>query len=386
MRDGFALVPTAAPAMTPRAAVSVEPPAAVRPSCFRRKCVVIGLAGMFGLCILALLLFMHAEGILQQHVAAYIFSGYCAILAVIISFVEVLMHIRNYTNPNQQKLIIRILLMVPLFAMQSWLALRFQHLALYMELARDSYESFVIYTFFSLLLVYMDGEERCVDMLSKQTPMRFLPPLCCMGTFRLGSAFLTTLRVCLLQYVVIKPLCSVLAMVLHPLGLFNEGAILNIHDAYLWIVIILNISVTCAFSALIYFYLATRTLIKQHKPTGKFICVKIVVFLSFWQSVLVALLIKVNFIKATVQWNVHEVGMGLQDFLICIEMLCVAIAHRWVFSYKPFIPPEGAAPQPTITANLAQAMHPLNMVRDVVNEFSSLLATSPSPAPPIRGE
>merc|ERR1712080_755106 len=33
----------------------------------------------------------------------------------------------------------------------------------------------------------------------------------------------------------------------------------------------------------------------------------------------------------------QDVSTGLQEFLICLEMLLVAIAHSWTFSHAPFV-------------------------------------------------
>ena len=54
---------------------------------------------------------------------------------------------------------------VPIYSIHSWCALRFRHNAVYLNLIRDSYESYVVYQFFSLLVAYMGGDEECVVIL-----------------------------------------------------------------------------------------------------------------------------------------------------------------------------------------------------------------------------
>eukprot|EP00906_Rhabdomonas_costata_P017592 RCo025391 len=317
--------------------------------------------------------FLAAYDVAPNYVAACVLAGYCAMLAVVLSLQEIWLHISCYTAPDEQRRIVRILLMVPIFATQSWLALRFRHTALYLNLMRDCYESFVVYTFFSLLMVYLEGEKRCVELLEGQPRMRFLPPLCCCGSFRLGGRFVSVVKVCLLQYVAVKPLCAIVAMVLYPLGLYTEGAISNFGNGYVWLLAVANLSVTTAFGALLYFYVATHRLISQHKPLWKFFCIKVVIFLSFWQGLAVALLIRIHVIHSTVTMNVNEVAMALQDFLICVEMVFIALAHRTVFSHRPFLEAGGGILGRPSAAQLRHALHPVGIVREVVSEFSGLL-------------
>ena len=45
----------------------------------------------------------------------------------------------------------------------------------------------------------------------------------------------------------------------------------------------MNCSVTYAFYVLALFYVGLKPLLKPYKPATKFLCVKMVLFLSFWQ-------------------------------------------------------------------------------------------------------
>lgn len=72
----------------------------------------------------------------------------------------------------------------------------------------------------------------------------------------------------------------------------------------------------------------------------------------FRQSVLISLLVKVEALpEAWKQYDLNDVDEGLQNFIICVEMLLFAIAHFFVFSHKPFIDP-AAAQVPCITSCL----------------------------------
>ncbi|GBN24902.1 Transmembrane protein 184B [Araneus ventricosus] len=71
---------------------------------------------------------------------------------------------------------------------------------------------------------------------------------------------------------------------LQPLGKYSDGD-WRPESGYLYITIIYNISVTLALYGLVLFYFATHELLSPYEPVWKFLTVKSVIFLSFWQAV-----------------------------------------------------------------------------------------------------
>ena len=58
---------------------------------------------------------------------------------------------------------------------------------------------------------------------------------------------------------------------------------------------------------------------------------------------LIALLVKLGALPDSWrQYDMEDVALGLQNFLICMEMLLAASAHYFIFSHKPFIDPAAA--------------------------------------------
>ena len=64
------------------------------------------------------------------------------------------MHLSRYTQPAHQRYIIRILFMVPVYAVCSWISLLDRSAGIYLDTIRDCYESWVIYNFLALCLAY----------------------------------------------------------------------------------------------------------------------------------------------------------------------------------------------------------------------------------------
>jgi hypothetical protein len=65
-------------------------------------------------------------------------------------------HYQNYTKYtyiqiNRQGYVVRIIALVPLYSIQSWLSLRFHDFALFFGATKDCYEAYVIFSFFAFL-------------------------------------------------------------------------------------------------------------------------------------------------------------------------------------------------------------------------------------------
>jgi len=72
----------------------------------------------------------------------------------------------------------------------------------------------------------------------------------------------------------------------------------------------------------------------------KFLCVKGILFFSFWQSIGISILVAAGAIKRLGPYTDSErIAVGLTDTLICLEMPLFAIAHLYAFSFKDFIDP-----------------------------------------------
>ncbi|GAA6228372.1 transmembrane protein 184C-like [Lates japonicus] len=274
------------------------------------------------------------------HSKAWFIAGVFVFLTIPISLWGILQHMVHYTQPELQKPIIRILWMVPIYSLDSWLALRYPTLAIYVDTCRECYEAYVIYNFLVFLLNFLSNQyPSLVLMLEVQQQQPHLPPLCCCPPWPMGEVLLFRCKLGVLQYTVVRPVTTVIALICQLCGVYDE-ANFSFRNAWSYLVIINNISQLFAMYCLLLLYRALREELTPIRPVGKFLCVKLVVFVSFWQAVLIAFLVKVGVIsdKHTWDWDsVEAVATGLQDFIICIEMFLAAIAHHYTFTYKPYV-------------------------------------------------
>ena len=109
----------------------------------------------------------------------------------------------------------------------------------------------------------------------------------------------------------------------------DEG---NFHfsNAYTYLVILNNLLQLFAMYCLLMFYKVLKEKRSPIQHVSQFVCVNLMGFVSFWQAVLIVLLI---ISKHTWKWQSAEaVAIGLQGFITCIEMFFVAIAYHFTFS------------------------------------------------------
>jgi len=57
-----------------------------------------------------------------------------------------------------------------------------------------------------------------------------------------------------------------------------------VKGGYLYITMVYNVSISLALYALFLFYFATKDLLRPYDPVLKFLAVKSIIFLSFWQG------------------------------------------------------------------------------------------------------
>ncbi|XP_036390266.1 transmembrane protein 184B-like [Megalops cyprinoides] len=310
-------------------------------------------------------------------------SGIFVWSALLITCHQIYMHLRSYTMPNEQRYIIRILFIVPIYAFDSWLSLLFisnDQYYVYFDSVRDCYEAFVIYNFLSLSFEYLGGESAIMsEIRGKPIRSSCLYGTCCLVGMSYSIGFLRFCKQATLQFCVVKPVMAVITILLQVFGKYHDGDF-NVTGGYLYITIIYNFSVSLALYALFLFYFATSDLLRPYEPVLKFLTIKSVIFLSFWQGMVLAILERCRVIPEALVIGGHHVGAGTvaagwQNFIICIEMFFAAIALRYAFTFtvyqgKKSEIPDNNAPMQSISSGLKETMNPHDMVQDAIHNFS----------------
>mmetsp|Transcript_15592 Transcript_15592/g.20566 ORF Transcript_15592/g.20566 Transcript_15592/m.20566 type:complete len:455 (+) Transcript_15592:69-1433(+) len=324
------------------------------------------------MCLLALAIPFYSYDLLmhgmERHYIAWFSAGGFVLLTFPISMMEIYNHLSNWYMPQVQRYVVRILWMVPVYSVESWLSLRFKDLALYFETLRDCYEAYVMYSFVYFLFYLLGDEANLVEALKVKDPKLGVHPCpfnwCC-SPWKMGREFLEKCKFGVLQYVVLKNLMAALTFVLVNYELYGEGEF-HWTKGYLYVTIVNNFSQSWALYVLIKFYYATREELAPFRPLGKFLCVKTVVFATWWQSVTVSALRQMGLIEEMDTWSQSDIANGLQNYLICIEMFIAALAHSVAFTYKDYMNTENTNRQHLMRAFIESSV-PADMLEDFRN-------------------
>ncbi|XP_022719108.1 transmembrane protein 184A isoform X2 [Durio zibethinus] len=237
----------------------------------------------------------------------------CTAGAIALAILHIYRHLLNYTEPIFQRYIVRIIFMVPVYALMSFLSLVLPLGSIYFNSIRE---------------------------------VRFIRR-CKQGC---------------LQFVILKPILVAVTLILYAKGKYKDGNF-SPRQAYLYLTIIYTISYTMALYALVLFYMACKDLLQPFNPVPKFIILKSVVFLTYWQGVLVFLAARSGFIKDA------EEAAQFQNFIVCVEMLIAAVGHLYAFPYKEYAGANIGGSR-GFTGSLTHALELNDFYHDTVHQFA----------------
>jgi hypothetical protein len=371
----------------------------VKKSTWASFCAQLLTIGSITLCVLGIILYsidLYRHG-KQKHYIGWFSSGGFVLLTIPISIRIIVLHLTHWYKPQIQKYIVRIVWMIPIYAIESWLALRFKVVAIYFERLRESYESYVILCFLYYLIALLgNDEEDIIYILSRNhnhspqdhhhhhlyvmngnninssttttsttsttssnhgTNSKLVSTTCCYcykyyyiqsnksssninntistssstvnNQHTVHSIYANLLHRCkigVFQYVFIKNFSIILISILQYYynSTTNNSKIYTLHlfrydytslDIYIYLYYLINNLSQCwALYSLIEFYHLTKDELIMYRPLGKFLCVKTVVFFTWWQSILIDFLFASygHVVRETEHWTVTEISKGLQ--------------------------------------------------------------------------
>ena len=157
------------------------------------------------------------------------------------------------------------------------------------------------------------------------------------------------------QYCFVRVFFTIVAVLAEAGGVYCEES-LSPKYAHVWVQVCEAISVTVAMFCLIQFYIQLKDDLAEHRPFLKVLCIKLVIFFSFWQTVSLSyydahichsanrpVQIVISFassdkgpLQPTKYLAYPDIKVGIPSVLLCIEMSIFAVMHIFAFCWKPY--------------------------------------------------
>jgi hypothetical protein len=244
--------------------------------------------------------------------------------------------------------------------------------ALYLDPLRDIYEAFTIYTFFQLLTNFLGGERSLIIMMHGRKPKHHAWPLNhCLPMVDISDphTFLAMKRG-ILQYAWLKPVLAVATIIMKSTGVYQEG-VLAPTSGYLWVGILYNVSVTVSLYSLAMFWVCMSQDLQPFRPVPKFLCIKLIIFASYWQGFFLSILQALGAIKSGVAGygSADNLAAAIQDALICIEMPIFAVSHWYAFSWHDYADITISAARMPVKFALRDAFGLRDLIEDTKETF-----------------
>ncbi|GKY95661.1 hypothetical protein MPSEU_000527100 [Mayamaea pseudoterrestris] len=304
-----------------------------------------------------------SKSVEQEHsLTLYQMAGTFSMLTCLLTMFHMSNHLRNYYEPLIQRKIVALLWMSPIYSLTSFLSLVFPAANSYLAIIREFYEAYAIFTFLSFLIAVLGRGDRqaAVDTLALdashlQEPTKWLrawyhpPPET--SDMAKANAVITECTILCMQYVFVRPITAIISFVATTIvetqfeSSSTHGATTSHSSNWQYFTspsfycdMIMNVSIIFAFNGLLKFHHAVDKQLAWCQPFQKFITVKAVVFLTFWQGLLINIVVQLQASDDMVDLDVEQQASQIQNFLICLEMLLFSIAHWCVFPVEEWEP------------------------------------------------
>ena len=285
---------------------------------------------------------------------------------------------------------------------------------------RQCYEAYTIYSFYRYIVCYIEDREGLplADVMAQQPPMKHLIPLrmpwysaqrgwhdlYTLRPWRMGREFLWHCETGIHNYVIgarafpwgvlhallfitdapnlptpVKPLTTAVTLVCVFTNTYGANTF-RADVAYPYLAAADSLSQAWALYCLVLVYLQTHNVLASAQPTLKFLCVKGVVFATFWQGLLLSLLSFFHVFRGlqdtwstSCHFKQEVVVDALQDVLICVEMLVFAVLHAVAFPSREYR--DANLPRRAAAARLKHLFDVSDVYQDVTRHAETVAGT-----------
>ncbi|PQE19006.1 DUF300 domain-containing protein [Rutstroemia sp. NJR-2017a WRK4] len=271
-----------------------------------------------------------------------IFSGACLGVVCLISFFLIFRHATNFTVPREQRQIIRIILLLPIFSLISLLCILFPSSAISILPLADLYESLSFAAFFLLLLTYLSS---AAPHSQPCTPTQALK---------------------IFQFPFIMLLVLLITEITQAKGIYCEAET-KPYFAKLWVTILKALTTVIAIATLLPIFKQNHKLLgtmqRKRSPIMQLLAFKGIILLNFLQTILFSFL--TPHLSATNKLTTLDLTIVIPRLILSVEMVVFAGVFWWGYGVEEYV--VGGKKEGGLRA-LGQAVNVLGFVGEMVKE------------------
>ncbi|XP_067679643.1 organic solute transporter subunit alpha-like [Haliotis asinina] len=271
---------------------------------------------------------------------AGISTGELAVIAVcaVIALANVIMYlestcfiIRHFIVRETRVLSLWMIGLQPVFAVTALLAVCIPRSSLLTDLVAAVYLSICIRTFLQLMIHYHGGEEGLINHMSGETINLRSPPLacccCCCPMIAVTKKTLFRIRMCVLQFALLRPILVLLSAVLWTDDKYVKGKMMP-DQAALYLNVLSVVSTLTAMYGLILVFRASRKHLKELNIVPKFLCMHLVLVFTNLQGLVFNILANNNLPPCTQLMSSAARGDVWNHLIVIVEMFLLALPAR----------------------------------------------------------
>ncbi|KAK0945161.1 hypothetical protein LTR29_003253 [Friedmanniomyces endolithicus] len=291
----------------------------------------------------------------------------CSITTIAIALSLVVLHLRRYRAPREQRQIIRIVFCVIVYAVIAFFEVASYEVAQYIDPLGDLYEAFGLCALYLLFLQYAapSGTFANDDILSaaraaEETTVSF-------DWVRVGYIFV-------FQYPITEIFCVILIESTEATGTYCSYSLYP-SFGHIWVEIIQSLGIGACVIAILVFRGNMKQRMKVRRGLAKLVCFKIIVFIRFAQAWVFSLLLQYNVIKTSPTFSYNDILWGIPGLATCAEMVLFSLGFWYAFSSTEY--GSNAKPRDSplpLGKALLDVINPMDLISGIARIF------------PLRGE
>ncbi|EXJ86043.1 hypothetical protein A1O1_06412 [Capronia coronata CBS 617.96] len=279
-------------------------------------------------------------------------SGACAAFSCLSIFVLMARHAMHFSRPNEQTKILKICALIPIYAVLSFITIAVPDSYVYLTPWIEVFQAIALGSFFLLLCEYVSPSAQTRDVFFAALKVSEKK-----GKQVQGLGWYRRRWFLIFQYPLVTFAVAIITDATQP---SNEYCLesSNIHFAHLWCSIASRVSVTFAVISVLRFFGVLKKDLKHHKPVAKFLAFKLIIALTFVQSIIFQILRSKDVLTGTSKLTYADVNFGIQTMIICCEMVPFAVFFHYAYDVRPY---DISKPQPLPLAEMTESPNLQNL-------------------------